>query len=338
MKPSPPSAKSGRACSKGSKMTGIVTRRGLLAAVLSVPAVARAQSRSVRVIVAYGAGGTADTTARILFSRLNDVLGQQFVIENRPGAAGTLAASAVARAMPDGTTLLHDATAHSVNPSLFPRLPYDTRKDFAPVFHAMVTPSTLLANNLFAAKTVPELIAMAKAAPGSIDCASPGIGSLQHMSLELLNRLAGIRINHIPYREVAAGRNDVVAGRIPIMFSNVPGSMLFLGNGQARTLAHGGAEATVAVLPGVPAMKDSVPGFESYEWNGVFAPAGTPAAEIRRLNEGLNKVIAEPATAERMAAIGCLVRPNTPEQFAASLDAEIEKWGRIVREGNIRIE
>ena len=319
-------------------MNGAATRRSLLLAALAAPAIARAQGRSVRVIVAYGAGGTADATARILFARLNEVLGQQFVIENRPGAAGTLAAGAVARATPDGTTLLHDATAHSVNPSLFARLPYDTRRDFAPVFHAMVTPSTLLANNAFAPKTIAELVALAKAQPGGIDCGSPGIGSLQHMSLELFNRLAGTRINHVPYREVAAGRTDMVAGRIPIMFSNVPGSMLFLGNGQARTMAHGGAEATVGVLPGVPAIKESVPGFESYEWNGVFAPAGTPAAEIRRLNEGLNKVIAEPESRARMEAIGCLVRPNTPEQFAASLDAEIEKWGRIVREGNIRVE
>ena len=312
-------------------------RRTLLAG-LAVPFVARAQGRSVRVIVAYGAGGTADATARILFAKLNEVLGQQFVVENRPGAAGTIAAQAVARATPDGATLLHDATAFSVNPTLFAgRLPYDPRRDFAPVFHAMVTPSTLLAHNGFAPKGIAELVALAKAEPGRLDCGSPGIGSLQHMSLELFNRLAGVRINHVPYREVAAGRNDMVAGRIPIMFSNVPGSMLFLNNGQARTLGHGG-EAPVALLPGVEAIGASVPGFASYEWNGVFAPAGTPAAELRRLNEGLNACIADPDTAAKMAAIGCLVRHNTPAQFAATLDAEMEKWGRIVREGDIRVE
>ncbi len=319
-------------------MSGAASRRSLLLAALAAPSLARAQTRNVRVVVAYGAGGTADATARILFARLNDVLGQNFVIENRPGAAGTLAAGVVARATADGTTLLHDATAHSVNPSLFARLPYDTRKDFAPVFHAMVTPSTLLANNGFAPKTIAELVALAKAEPGKLDCGSPGIGSLQHMSLELFNRLAGTRINHVPYREVAAGRTDMVAGRIPLMFSNVPGSMLFIGNGQARTLAHGGTEPTVGVLPGIPAIGATVRGFDSYEWNGVFAPTGTPRAEIERLNQGLNKVIAEPETRARMEAIGCLVRPNTPEQFATALDAEIERWGRIVREGNIRVE
>lgn len=313
-------------------------RRTLLLAALAAPMVARAQGKSVRVIVAYGPGGTADTTARILFAKLNEVLGQQFVVENRPGAAGTLAAQAVVHAAPDGSVLLHDATAHSVNPSLFPRLPYDTRKDFAPVFHAMVTPATLLANNGFAAKTMAELLTLARAQPGTLDCASPGIGSLQHMSLELMNRLANIRINHIPYREVAAGRNDMVAGRVPLMFSNVPGSILFLGNGQARTLGHGHTEPEVPILPGVEQIAKTVPGFAAYEWNGVFAPAGTPAAEIRRLNEGLNKVIDDPATQRRMADIGCLLRHNTPEQFAATLDAEIEQWGRIVREGNIRIE
>ncbi len=306
---------------------------------LPLPALGQAgyPARSVRVIVAYGPGGTADTTARILFSRLSEILGQQFVIENRPGAGGTLGASAVVRAPADGYTLLHDATAHSVNPSLMERLPYDTRRDFAPVFHAMVTPSTLLAHNGFAAKSVAELIALAKAEPGKLDCASPGIGTLQHMSLELMNRLAGVRINHVPYREVAAGRNDLVAGRVPIMFSNVPGSMLFLGNGNTRTLAHGGL-VPVPVLPGVPTMAETVPGFESYEWNGIFAPAGTPASVVQRLNQGLNAVIAEPAVAQRLQGIGCLVRPNTPEEFGTFLDAEIAKWGRIVREGNIRPE
>jgi tripartite-type tricarboxylate transporter receptor subunit TctC len=312
------------------------------AAALAAPGVLRAQGaypqRSVRVINAYSPGGTADVVCRIIFGRLSERLGQQFVTENRPGAAGTIAASAVARAPADGYTLLYDATAHSVNPSLFgTRLPYDTQRDLLPVFLSMVTPNTLHSTNGFEARTVPELIALAKAKPGQLDCCSTGIGTVQHVSLELLNHMAGVRINHIAYRDVSAARNDLVSGRVPLQFSNVPGSVPFLQSGIARVMAHCGPRP-VAVLPDIPAIAETLPGFETYEWNGVFAPAGTPGEIVGQVNAELNAVIRDPATTERLSGLGALTRANTPEEFGAFREQQIAFFTGMVRLANIRID
>ncbi|MFC7474179.1 Bug family tripartite tricarboxylate transporter substrate binding protein [Dankookia sp. GCM10030260] len=318
-------------------------RRGLLAAGLAAPGIAapgiaRAQARAIRVVNAYGAGGTADIVCRLLFGRLAERTGQNFVVENRPGGAGTIAAAAVARAPPDGNTLLYDATAHSVNPALFgPRLPYDTQRDFLPVFLSLVTPNTILGSTLFAPRTVPALIAAAQAAPGTIDAGTTGIGSAQHITLALFNTMAGVRINHVVYRDAPAARNDMVTGRIQLQFSNVPGSVTPFRAGTARVLAHSG-QAEVAVLPGVPAIGATLPGFETYEWNGIFLPAGTPEATRRRLNAGLNAAAAEPAVAERLAALGGLLRPNTPEEFAGFLEGQFALHARVVREASIRVD
>jgi tripartite-type tricarboxylate transporter receptor subunit TctC len=247
-------------------------RRTLLAATaagLFAPAILRAQGRypnhSVRVVNAYSPGGTADVVCRILFAALGERMGQSFPVENRPGAAGTLAAQAVARAPGDGYTLLYDATAHSVNPSLFgARLTYDTRRDLLPVFLAMVAPTTLHANNAFEARTVPELIALAKARPGKLDCSSTGIGTVQHVSLELLNHKADIRINHVVYREAGAAKNDLLSGRVPLQFSNVPASVPIMQAKEALVMAHCGLQP-IDVLAGVPTMADTLPGVETYE-------------------------------------------------------------------------
>jgi len=314
----------------------------VLAGGLLAPRILRAQgdypARTVRVINAYSPGGTADVVSRIILGGLSARMGQQFVIENRPGAAGTVAAQAVARATPDGYTLLYDATAHSVNPSLFgSRLSYDTRKDLLPVFLTMVAPTTLHANNAFEAKTVPELIALAKARPGKLDCSSTGIGTVQHVSLELLNHMAGIRINHVVYREAGAAKNDLLSGRVPLQFSNVPASVPILAAREALVMAHCGLKP-LDVLPGVPAMADTLPGFETYEWNGIFAPAGTPRDIIERLNTELNATIREPAVAERLHTLGALTRANTPDDFASFREQQIEFFANMVRVANIRID
>jgi tripartite-type tricarboxylate transporter receptor subunit TctC len=325
---------------------GCGRRRALIAAVasLSAPAVVRAQggggaypARSVRVVNAYSPGGTADVVCRIVFAKLSERLGQSFAVENRPGAAGTVAAQSVARAAPDGYTLLYDATAHSVNPSLFgPRLPYDTQRELLPVFLAMVTPNTLMRHPGFPARTVPELIAMAKAEPGKLDCSSTGIGTVQHVSLELLNHRAGIRINHIVYREIAAARNDLTSGRVPLQFSNVPSTLPLTQAGHAVCMAHCGPQP-IAVLPGVPAMADTVPGFESWEWNGVFVPAGTDAGIIRHLNTELNGVARDADALQRLNGLGALTRANSPEQFADFREAQIRFFADMVRMADIRI-
>ena len=323
----------------------LLPRRRLLAVaggLLAAPGLLRAQStypeRAVRVVNAYSPGGTADVVSRIVLGGLSARMGQQFVVENRPGAAGTVAAQAVARAAPDGYTLLYDATAHSVNPSLFgPRLGYDTRRDLLPVFLAMVSPNTLHANSTFEAKTMPQLIALAKAGPGKLDCSSTGIGTVQHVSLELLNHMAGIRINHVVYREAGAAKNDLLSGRVPLQFSNVPASVPILAAKEALVMAHCGP-MPLDVLPGVPAMADTLPGFETYEWNGVFAPAGTARDVVERLNTELNAAVRDAAVAERLRTLGALTRANTVEEFAAFHEQQIGFFAGMVRMANIRID
>ncbi|TCZ63666.1 Bug family tripartite tricarboxylate transporter substrate binding protein [Roseicella aquatilis] len=320
-------------------------RRTLLAAAsagLFAPALPRAQGRwpkaSVRVVNAYSAGGTADVICRIYCAALGERLGQGFAVENRPGAAGTVAAQAVARAPADGYTLLYDATAQSVNPSLFgSRLPYDTRKDLLPVFLTMQTPNTLMRWPGFEARTVPELIDLAKRNPGRIDCSSTGIGTVQHVSLELFNMLAGTRINHIVYKEIAASRNDLTTGRVPLQFSNVPGTLPLTQAGQVVCMAHCGP-SPVSVLPGVPAMAEFLPGFETWEWNGVFAPAGTPAEILRQLNTELNAVARDPAIVAKLTGLGAIARPNSLEDFTDFRERQIAFFADMVKKANIRID
>jgi tripartite-type tricarboxylate transporter receptor subunit TctC len=316
-------------------------RTVLAAAAFAAPAIARAQAypnRGVRVVNAYSPGGTADVVCRILCQALSERIGQTFTVENKPGAAGTIAAQIVARAPADGYTLLYDATAHSVNPSLFAgKLPYDTQRDLLPVFLSMQTPNTLMRNAQFEARTVPELIALAKSKPGGLDCASTGIGTVQHVSLELLNQRAGIKINHVPYKEMGAVRNDLFAGRIPLQFSNVPGTIGVRSAKEVTCMAHTGPKP-VEVLPGIRGIAEILPGFETWEWNGVFAPAGTDPGPIGRLNEEMNAAFRAPAVAARLAELGALTKPNTPAEFGAFRETQIAFFADMVKMANIRIE
>ncbi|HEY4251915.1 MAG TPA: tripartite tricarboxylate transporter substrate-binding protein [Roseomonas sp.] len=324
--------------------TGLRRRSVLsgLAASLAAPAIVHAQgnfpTRPVRVICAYGAGGTADVVSRILFAAMSARLGQQFVVENRPGGAGTIATSAVVHANPDGYTLLYDATAHSVNPALFgARLPYDTERDLMPVFLSMVAPNTIVVRQDFPARSVREFIDVAKAAPAGLDAASTGIGTAQHISIELFNEMAGVRLNHVVYRATPAARTDLIAGRIATQFGNVPSAVPILQSNELRVLAHAGV-GSIDVLPGVPAIMDTLPGYETYEWNGVFAPAGTPGAIIGFLNRELNTTIRSPEVAERLRILGAITRPNTPEECGAFRRQQIELHAGVVRRANIQIE
>ncbi|MCK8784101.1 tripartite tricarboxylate transporter substrate binding protein [Roseomonas sp. NAR14] len=294
-------------------------------------------SRPVKVIVTYPPGGGADTVARILFARLSETLGQQFVIENRGGAGGTIGAQALARSTPDGYTLMHDATAFSVNPSLFRSLPYDARRDFAPAFLAVVVPNLLVATPSVPVRTVADVIALAKSRPGGLDWASAGNGSAQHLALALFAKMAGITLNHVPYRGGGPALNDIIGGQINFFFSNATSSIGHVKSGAVRGIAHT-ATGRMAALPDLPPVADTVPGYECLEWNGVFAPAATPGPVIAKLNAALNAVVAEPAIAERLAGLGAATRPNTPEEFRAFLESEMTKWGRVVREAGISVD
>jgi tripartite-type tricarboxylate transporter receptor subunit TctC len=293
-------------------------------------------SRPVRVIIPYPAGGGADTTGRIFFAKLGEVLGQQFVIDNRGGAGGTIAEAVAAKADPDGYTILWDATAFSVNPFLYLKLPFDYGKDFQPVFLASLVPNLLVLNKDVPAKTVADVIAMAKAAPDGLDFASSGNGTVQHLSLEMFRHMTGTKINHIPYRGGGPALNDVMGGQVKFFFSNGSASVGQVQVGAVKAIAHTG-KGRLRTLPDLPPVSDTIPGFEAYEWNGLFVPTGTPAAIIQKLNTSLNALLKQPEVTERLDKLNIDYRENTPEEFGAFVRAEMEKWSRVVKEANIKL-
>ena len=233
-------------------------------------------ARPVRVIVPYPPAGGADTVSRILFQKLAEMWGAQFVIDNRGGAGGTIGAAAAAKADRDGYTVLYDATAHSVNPFLYPKLPYDTVKDFQAVFLASLVPNFLVVHPSVKAKTVADVIAIAKATKGGLDWASSGNGTVQHLSLELFRMQAGVQLNHIPYRGGGPALNDLVGGQVKFYFANGAAAIGHVQGGTIRAIAHTG-KGRLGTLPELPAVAETLSGFEAYEWNGVFVPSGTAA-------------------------------------------------------------
>jgi len=293
-------------------------------------------TRPVRVIIPYPPAGGADTVGRIFFTKLSEVWGQQFVIDNRGGAGGTIAEAAAAKADPDGYTILYDATAFSVNPFLYPKLSFDYAKDFQPVFLASLVPNILVVNKDVPAKTVADVIALAKSAPDGLDFASSGNGTVQHLSLEMFRHATGTKINHIPYRGGGPALNDIIGGQVKFFFSNGSASVGQVQAGAVKAIAHTG-RGKLATLPDLPPVSDTIPGFEAYEWNGVFVPTGTPPGIIQKLNAGLNAMLKEPAVTDRLDKLNVNYRPNTPEDFRAFVAAEMEKWSRVVKEANIKL-
>ena len=321
------------------------TRRRLLtgaAVALAAPLLARTASaqawpaRPVRVIIPYPAGGGADTTGRIFFARLGEAWGQQFVIDNRGGAGGTIAEAIAAKADPDGYTILYDATAFSVNPFLYTKLSFDYGKDFQPVILTTLVPNILVLNKDVPAKTVADVIALAKAAPDGIDFASSGNGTVQHLSLEMFRHMTGTRINHIPYRGGGPALNDVMGGQVKFFFSNGSASVGLVQAGSVKGIAHTG-KGRLATLPDLPPVSDTIPGFEAYEWNGVFVPTGTPAEIVQKLNAGMNAMMKDPVVTDRLDKLNISYRQNTPDEFRAFVASEMERWGRIVKEANIKL-
>ena len=320
------------------------TRRALLSGLATVPIlrprVAHAQTdwptRPVRVMVPYPPAGGADTTARIVYARLSEDLGQQFAIENRGGAGGTIGEETVAKAAPDGYTILHDATAFSVNGSLYANLPFDYRKDFEPVFLVALVPNILVVTPSVPANTVADVVALAKATPGGIDMASSGNGTLQHLLLELFRQRTGIAINHVPYRGGGLALTDVMAGQVKFFFANGSSAVGLIKGGRVKAIAHTG-KGRLASLPNIPPMSDTLPGFEGYDWNGVFVPHGTPAAIVNKLNAAFNRAIDSPQVTARFAELNIESRQNSPQEFRAYVEDQMASWSRVVKEANIKL-
>jgi tripartite-type tricarboxylate transporter receptor subunit TctC len=319
-----------------------LSRRTLLAGMAAVPLVRTAEAQTawptkpVRVMVPYPPAGGADTTGRIVFGTLGQLFNQQFVVENRGGAGGTIGEAVVAKAEPDGYTVLHDATAFSVNSSLYSNLPFDYNKDFDPVALVSLVPNILVVTPSVPVKTVADVIAYAKAAPDGIDMASSGNGTLQHLSLEMFRHQTGIKISHVPYRGGGLALNDVMAGQVKFFFSNGSSVVGLIQGGKVKAIAHTG-KGRLKSLPDIPPVSDTLPGFEAYEWNGVFVPHGTPAPIVQKLNAGINNVLHDPNVTTRFQQLNIDIRKTTPEEFRRFVQDQMALWSKVVKDANIRL-
>jgi tripartite-type tricarboxylate transporter receptor subunit TctC len=315
--------------------------RTILAFFLCVPLIAAAQpypAKAIRLIVTYPPGGGADTMARLLSPKLGEALGQPVVVENRAGASGTIAADLVAKSSPDGYTLMLDAANFAVNPSLYPKLPYDPAKAFAPVTLLVLFPNMVVVNPAFPVSSIRQLIEKIKAEPGKIAFASSGNGSAQHLAAELFRQRAGLDMVHVPYKGGGPALIDVMGGQVPLYFGNMASALPHVKNGKLKALAITGAKRSPAA-PDLPTVAESgMPGYQVYEWNAIFAPAGTPAPVVNRLQSEFAKALALPDIKERIAALGGEIVASSPGDTAAWLREQTASWAKVVREGNIKVE
>jgi tripartite-type tricarboxylate transporter receptor subunit TctC len=303
------------------------------AALPTVLQIARAQTyptRPVSIIVGFPPAGGADIIARLLGQRLSERLGQQFIIENRPGAAGNIATEAVVRAAADGYTLLLVTNPNVINATLYDKLNYNFIRDIAPVASIDRVPNVMEINPSVPAKTVPEFIAYAKANPGKINMASGGNGTSQHVSGELFKMMTGVEMQHVPYRGAGPALNDLLAGQVQIMFDTVSGSIGHITAGKLRPLAVTTAVRSEA-LPDTPTVGDFVPGYEASTFHGIGAPRRTPVEIIDKLNNEINAVLAEPKFMARLADLGAGALPGSPADFGKLIAEETGKWGKVVK-------
>jgi tripartite-type tricarboxylate transporter receptor subunit TctC len=310
------------------------------AALPAVPRIARAQAyptRPVRIVVGFTPGGPTDIAARLIGQWLSERLGQQFVIENRPGAATNIATEAVVNAPSDGYTLLLVATAGAINATLYQKLNFNFRRDIAPVAGIIRAPLVLVVHPSFPAKTVPEFIAYAKANPDKINMASSGTGSSPHVSGELFKAMTGISMLHVPYRGAAPALTDLLGGQVQVMFEGMPSLIEYIKTGKLRPLAVTTTTRSEA-LPDIPTVGDFVPGFESSQWFGVGAPRNTAAGIIDTLNKEINTALADPKAKARLADLGGTVLAGSPADFGKFIADETEKWGKVIRAANVRAD
>jgi tripartite-type tricarboxylate transporter receptor subunit TctC len=303
------------------------------AALLAVSPIARAQAyptRPVRLIVPFGPAGASDITARLIGQWLSERLGQQFVIENRPGAGGNIGTEAVVHAAPDGYTLLYVTTANAVSATLYDKLNFNFIRDIAPVAPIVRFPYIMVVNPSVPAKTLPEFIAYAKANPGKINMASPGIGSTPHVNGELFKVMTGTNIVHVPYRSAAAVMTDLLSGQVQLYFGTTASSLEYVRTGKLRALAVT-IERRLDALPDIPTVGDFVPGYEASNWYGIGAPRNTPVEVIEKLNKETNAGLADPKLKAQVADLGGTVLSGIPADFGKLIADETEKWGKVVK-------
>jgi tripartite-type tricarboxylate transporter receptor subunit TctC len=294
--------------------------------------------KPIRFVVPYSVGGATDIVSRILAQRMGDSMGQQVIVDNRPSAGAIVGMELVANATPDGYTILMSNIALGANTSLYSKLPYDAEKSFAPVSLVAQLPILLLAHPSLPVKSVAELVALSKSRPGGFNYASAGSGSANHLAMELLKSVTGLNAVHIPYKGGGPALVDLVAGQVSLLCVTIPPALQLVKSGRVVGLGVSSAKR-VAALPEVPTIAESgVPGFEVYEWQGVVAPAGTPAAIIRRLNAEIVAALQIADVKERISGLGAEVVGSSPEQFAAHIKAELARWSRVLKAAGIRAD
>jgi tripartite-type tricarboxylate transporter receptor subunit TctC len=309
---------------------------------MAIPYVVSGQTyptRPIRMVVPFSAGaGVTDIMARLVGQQLSASIGQQIVIDNRPGAGGIPGTEVASKAAPDGYTLLMTNVALAVNPYLYPKLPYDALRDFTPVTMVNSAPLLLVVHPSLAAKSVKELVAYAKSHPGQLNYGSGGVGSTPHLSGELFRSIAGFDAVHVPYKGGAPALADLVGGQLSFMIENVPGTLPFVKAGKLRALAITSSKRS-PLEPALPTMAEAgVPGYEVIGWNGIVAVKGTSPAIVSRLHTEVAAILRTPEVKQRLAALGAEPVGNTPAEFGAFIKAEMARWGTIIREKGIRSE
>jgi tripartite-type tricarboxylate transporter receptor subunit TctC len=320
-----------------------------LAAACALAAIAPAHAQSwptkpVRIVVPFPAGGTTDIVARSLGAELQKMWGQSVVIDNRPGAGGNIGADAVAKSAPDGyTVLMGTVGTHAINHSLFAqngqKMPFDPVKDFVPITLCAAVPNVMVINPKLPVNSVPEFIQYAKANPGKVNMASSGNGTSIHLTGELFKTVTGTYMVHLPYRGSAPALTDLIAGNVNVMFDNLPSALPHIKSGRLRALAVTSKNPSAA-LPGVPTIEQAanLKGFDASSWFGLFAPAGTPRAIVDKIQGDVAKALSVPEVRERFVSQGAEPGGNTPDQFSAFIKDEIEKWARVVKVSNARVD
>ena len=318
------------------------TGLNLLAIVMTAAAgIAGAQSfpqKPVRTVIGYTPGGTTDVVARIIGQKLTELWGQPVVVDSRPGAAGNIGAENVARSPADGYSLLLGQNAIAVSPAMYTKMSYDVQRELVTVTTASITPHVIVLHPSVPANNVKELIALAKSKPNELLMASTGHGNSDHMVAELFNTMAGIKMVHIPYKGGALALKDVVGGQVAVYFAGLASSIQMIKSGRVKALAVT-SKTRAKAAPELPTIAESgLPGYEAVLWQGYFAPAGTPREVVNKLSTDINRVLVMPDTVERLAAAGTDPFPGSPDQFAAFLKSEIDKWGTVVRRIGLKLE
>jgi tripartite-type tricarboxylate transporter receptor subunit TctC len=312
---------------------------GAAATSLALPRIAAADtypSRPVRILIATSAGGSTDIVARLIAQYLTDKLGQSFVVENRPGGGNNIGTEAAARSPADGYTLFMANSVNTINASIYEKLNYNFIADFAPIVNAMTSPLLLMEHPSVAAKTVPEFIALAKAAPDKINMGSGGNGATGHMAGELFKMMAGIKLMHVPYRGEAMAMTDLISGQAQMAFTTTGSAIQYVKAGNVRALAVT-SPGRLDALPDVPPLAQFLPGYEAAGWSGLVAPKATPAEIVDKLHREASAALADPRIKQRVIDMGGTVPGGTRAEFARFIAEETEKWGKVAKFANVKV-